>query len=387
METINLTIPAHLSQEFEKLVSKARKNIDGLKWTVGEERNQTFRHHFDGEIVKMTHRVCDVTLYLPEVNDWMLVATVVEGAMFVTDHKQQLIFKNGHGADYGICDVCKYRQWKKSFIVRNSKTGEELQVGAECAKKFGIGMINAIYNLTRELYESYSLGSCEYDGLEPVEWPAHISDPHAVKSVETSVIVQAAKKYYDENNGVWKKGGYVGRTYYPSESAAEIRSTLDNYTANAEDEYYKQLVTWLCDIFEADVYSEFEEKIKSVGTDYYMSAGDTAAAFFAIKKYEQWKKEQAAKEAGLYIPKRGDYIHIIGKIVNSEVKVGYYGDYTIYEIFNEIDGNTYKRAGAVKADSDKRVECYAFINDVYKGIYKLDRTTKNAKKGVVIANQ
>lgn len=383
---INYTIPAHSKDEFLKLVSKASKNITGLQWTVGETRNQTFRHYFDGEIVKMSHSVCDVTIELPEVNDWVLLATVVDGAMFITDHKQQLVLKNGHGADYKLCDVCKHRQWKKSYIVRNSKTNEELQVGAECAKKFGIGMMHAIYLLTKELYQSYSLYSCEYDGLEPVEWPAHISDPHAVKSVETSILVQAAKHYYDEHNGVWKKGYYVDRFYYPSESAADIRASLDKFTADADNAYYKELAAWLCNTFEADAYSEFDEKIKCVGTDYYMSAGDTAAAFFAIKKYEQYKREQAAKAAGKYLPKAGDYIHIVGKIISSETKSGYYGVFVEYEILNSLDGNTYKRSGAVKADKDNNVDCYAFIRDVWKGCNVLDRTTQHAKKGVTIAN-
>lgn len=383
---ISLTIPAHSTDEFKKLVTRANKNITGLKWTLGEERNQTFRHLFDGEIVKMQHRVLDVTVELPEINDWTLLATVVDGAMFVTDHKQQLVLHNGHGADYQLCDACKHKQWKKSFIVRNSVTGEELQVGAECAKKFGIGMMNAIYNLTKELYASYSLYSCEYDGSEPIEWPAHFSDPHAVRSIETSVMVQAAKQYYDANEGKWKKGYYEGRMYIPSESAAEIRNSLSNFAVDADNAYYKELTAWLCDVFVADEWNEFDEKIKCVGTDYYMSAGDTAAAFFAIKKYEQYKKEQAAKAAGLYLPKAGDYIHIVGKIIGERTCSGYYGSYVEYEILNTLDGNTYKRSGAVKADSEKNVNCYAYIRDVWKGNNVLDRTTQHAKKGVAIAN-
>ena len=386
MNIINLTIPAHLTDDFLKLVGRASKNIAGLQWTVGETYKQTFRHYFDGHIEKWQHEVKDVTLEMPEANGWTLLATVVEGAMFVTDHKQKLELKNGHGADYQICDACKHRQWKKSYIVRNDSTGEELQVGAECAKKFGIGMVEAIYKLTKELYASYSLYSCEYDGLEPMEWPAHFSDPHAVRSIETSVIVQAAKQYYDEKDGVWKKGYYVGRIYYPSESAAEIRCRLDKFAADAENAYYKELCAWISNNFEADVYSEFDDKIKLIGTDYYMSAGDTAAAFFAIKKFENWKKEQAAKAAGLYIPKRGDYIHIVGKIVNKQEKVGTFGTYVEYEILNTLDGNTYKRSGVVKADSENNVDCFAFIKDTWKGNYTLDRTTLKAKKGIAIAN-
>ena len=385
-QTINLTIPAHLTDEFVKTVRKAEKNITGLRWEIGKVRKQTFRHYFDGEIVKMQHDVVDVTLDLPEQNNWQLVATVVEGAMFITDHKLKLELKNGHGADYQLCDVCKHRQWKKSYIVRNTVDGRELQVGAECAKKFGIGMVEAVYKLTKELYASYSLYSCEYDGLEPLEWPAHFSDPHAVRSIETSVAVQAAKKYYDEHNGKWIKSYYQGTIYYPSESAAEIRNSLNDFAPDTENAYFKELAAYLRDVFEANGYSEFEDKIKSIGTDYYMSANDVASAFFAIKKYEQYKVEQAAKAAGKYLPKIGDYIHIVGKIVNERTCSGYYGEYVEYEIFNALDGLTYKRCGVVKSDGEKNVNCYAFIRDIWQGNNMLDRTTINAKKGVAIAN-
>ena len=123
-----------------------------------------------------------------------------------------------------------------------------------------------------------------------------------------------------------------------------------------------------------------------IGTDYYMSANDVASAFFAIKKYEQYKVEQAAKAAGKYLPKIGDYIHIVGKIVNERTCSGYYGEYVEYEIFNALDGLTYKRCGVVKSDGEKNVNCYAFIRDIWQGNNMLDRTTINAKKGVAIAN-
>lgn len=383
---IETTIPAYATDEFLKLVKRAKKNISELDWTVGESYNRVFRHFFDGEIVKMTHKVVDITLSVPEVNDWVLLATIVDGSMFVADQKHKLELHDGHGTEYRLCDVCKHKQWKKSYIVRNSKTGEELQIGAECAKKFGIGMMNAIHNLTKELYASYSLYSCEYDGLEPIEWPARFNDSHAVRSVETSAVVIAAKQYYDDHNGKWLKGYYQGSIYYPSESAADIRSLLEDVQADSENAYYKELTSWIKDVFVADEWSEFDEKIKAVGTDYYTSAGDTAAVFFAIKKFEAYKKEQAAKAAGIYIPKRGDYIHIIGKIVSEKKKCGTYGVYVEYVIENTLDGYTYTRSGAVKADSEKNVDCFAYIKDAYGGNYTLDRTTQKPKKGVVVAN-
>lgn len=386
-QIIQLTLPFKEVEAFEKICKRAAKNIDGMSWGVGQTYKRTYRHVVDNHLEKWMHDVVDVWVEIPKINDWTLLATIVDGALFVTDMSKKLVLHNGHGIDYNICDVCKHRQWKKSFVVYNSNTKEELQVGAECAKKFGIGMVNAIYNLTSELYKSYSMYSCEYDGLDPIVWPAHYSDPYAVRSVETSVVVQAAKQYYDEHNGVWKKGGYVGRTYYPSESAAEIRASLELFEANDNDKYYKNLCKWINEKFEADAYNDFDTAIKAIGTDYYTSAGDTAAAFFAIKKFESWKKEQEAKEKGLYIPKRGDYIHVVGKIVNKSTKEGMFGKYVEYEILNIIDGNTYKRSGVVKSNDKCEVDCFAFIKDVWQGNFVLDRTTLKAKKGIKINNE
>lgn len=383
-----MTIPAGMLENFNKMMTKAAKNINGMSWSNSEEYSRTYRHYFDGKIVKMSHRVVDVVFEIPEQNNWMLVATVIEGALFVTDQRHELKLINGHGVDYNICDACKHHQKKKSFIVRNTVTGEELQIGSECAKKFGIGLMNSIHKLTNELYASYMIPV--YDGDEPVMWPAHISDPHAVKSVETSIMVQAAKKYYDDHNGVWKKGYYTGSgftaRYVPSESNADLRAMVDNFTANKDDAYYKELCEYLNNTFEADEYSEFSQTIKSVGYNFYMSLGDTAAVFFAVKNYEIWKKEQYAKENKIYLPKRLDYIKIEGKIVNKIKKNGYFGEYYEYEILNNIDNIVYKRAGTVNPDENGNVSGFAIIDSVYNGNYILGRVTKNKKKNMNICN-
>lgn len=386
MENIKLMLPVGEVKSFEKIIKRAAKNIEGIEWTMGKPYNKTFIHLVDGLRERWSHTIVDVEIVMPTVNDWVLLATVVEGALFVTNPKEKIIFRDGHGVEYKKCDACGRPQWKKSFIVRNAKTDEELQVGSECAKKFGIGTVNAIYNLTRELYENYSFCFDCGDDFEDRMWSARYHDPHAVKSIETSIVVQAAKKYYDNNKCVWKKGRYIGREYYPSESAAEIKGSLNNFVADEDNEYYKSLCDWLNNVFEAGEYNEFEENMKNVGSNYYMSVGDVAAAFFAIKRFELYKKEKEAREKGIYLPKRNDYIHIVGKIVDKVKKEGYFGSYVEYTILNNLDGNTYKRAGVVKSDDENNVDCYAFIKDVYKGNYTLDRTTIKPKKGIAIDN-
>ena len=389
-----MIIPTFKCAEFRKTLEKASKRIEGIDWTIGESYQKVFQHYMeDGENsgwINMTHDVCDVTLTLPDSNGWDLLATVVEGAMFVTDQSKKLELANGHGADYKICDACKHPQWKKSFIVKNQETGEELQVGSECARKFGIGLVSKIHGLAHELYENFFLCGC--DDEERPHWRENFSDPHAVKSVETSLMVQAAKAYYDEHDGVWIKGKWIGEglwaQYVPSESAADIRTLVESkkFAPNDDDEYYKSLCEYLNNEFVADDEEGFSYRIKCVGSNYYMSMGDSAVAFFAIKRFEQYKKERDAAALGIYLPQRNHYIRIIGKVVNSEKKDGYFGQYTEYEILNEFDGNHYIRAGVVNADENGHVEGYAFVDDVYNGVYRLARVTKNPKKGIALNN-
>lgn len=382
--TYNITIPNGMVKDFNNLMAKANKNINGLDWTIGEPYNRIYRHYFDGNIVKMSHTVVDIEYTIPDQNNWILLATIVDGALFVTNPKEELKLTNGHGVDYHICDVCKHRQWKKSFIVKNIVTNEELQIGSECAKKFGIGMMNEIYKLTNSLYASYSLPV--YDGEFIGEWPSHFSDPHAVASVETSKLVKACKKYYDDNNGIWKKGYYVGSYYTPSESATDIRNSIDNFTEDSDDAYYKSLCEYLNNVYEADEYNEFAQSIKATGSNFYSSKAEIAPVYFAIKSFENWKKEEDARKNGKYLPKRLHYIYIKGKVINKTKKSGYFGDYYEYEILNDIDNNIYLRAGSVKTDEDSNIEGYAFIKDIYKGKNILDRITKNPKKNVTLNN-
>lgn len=392
---IEIMIPSYQKGELEKTLEKAKKNLgDELSWSVGEPYKKVFHHAVKSlehgfTYEKYIHEVCDVVVSIPDVNDWELLCTITDGAMEVTNRREKLVFKNPqHGVDYHTCDVCGHHTWKKFYVVLNTKTGEELQVGSECARKFGIGLVVKIYKLTNDLYKMYDLfggESCD-DGL--TEWPQHFSDPYARASVELSRIFQACKDYYDNNNGVWLKGYYQGRTYVPSQSANEIINNIDNCMADDDDQYFKELQEWVRNEFHPEEYNDFDQQINDVGDSYYFPRNCVAPVFFAIKKFEQWKKERDAKAKGLYLPKWNDYIHIVGKVVQCEKKEGYFGSYKEYTIYNEIDNNTYKRAGAVKFDEDtKHVECYAYIKNVWQGNYTLDRTTIKAKKGISIANE
>ena len=144
MRTINTFIPSDLVNSLKKFADKTKKNVEGFTYSVGKPYEKLFRHPvieengMAGHCVKAFHEVCDLVINMPDESDWRLIATYMDGAFTPADPTKELIFNNlAHGADYGKCDLCGH--WcKNTYVVENVKTGEELQVGCECIKKFGI---------------------------------------------------------------------------------------------------------------------------------------------------------------------------------------------------------------------------------------------------------
>lgn len=392
MEQIKIMIPAYLSKELDSFLQKSKKNITELEWSLSEPYKKMFYHTIIDDCgyhrEKEMHEVQDLSVTIPTVSDWALVAVYEDDAVFVADPTKKLVLKNPeHGVNYRKCDVCKHSAKHKSFVIENINTGEELQVGRECLRKFNIGLIDKIYSCMAKLYKTYDLRFGWSDDMDE-EWPhGRFKDPHTYESIEISIAVQAAKKYHDDNNGLWKPGRQEGREYIKSPSAAAIKHMTYDYKADDENEYYKGLMKWMNEVFVPQ--GDFDEKIKSLTIDnYYMSRDDISLIYFAIKKYEQYVKEMNAQANGQYIPKVDDYIHIKGKVVDKIWKEGYFGKYLEYQIKNDIDNNIYKRAGSVTYDPDtKEVECYAFVKNVWNGNYTLDRCCKGRKKGIEIANE
>ena len=133
-QTIDFDIPAHYQEETSKFLTKCKKNISGLDWHFDEPRYDVFIHATPEGLKRMTHKVVRLFIDVPDENDWYLVATIKEGALFVTNANEKLELRNGHGTDYTLCDFCHHRQRKASYIVRNRKTDEEMHVGSECAR-------------------------------------------------------------------------------------------------------------------------------------------------------------------------------------------------------------------------------------------------------------
>lgn len=81
MNTIRTFIPSDSVASFKKFANKTKKNVEGFSYTIGEPYMKVFLHPviekdgMRGRAVKAFHEVCDLTINMPEENNWKLVCT------------------------------------------------------------------------------------------------------------------------------------------------------------------------------------------------------------------------------------------------------------------------------------------------------------------------
>lgn len=158
MNTIKTFIPSESVDAFKKFAEKTKRNVEGFDYTISNPRKKLFRHAVVEDcqtiIGKYWHDICDLTINMPDESNWRLLATYKNGAFTPADTTKELVFKiKEHGADYGKCDLCGH--WcNNAYVIENTQTGDELQVGCECIKKFGLKYIDFLSDFTRKLYET-----------------------------------------------------------------------------------------------------------------------------------------------------------------------------------------------------------------------------------------
>ena len=244
MATIKTFFPESNLKDFQKFVSKMQKHVD-INISFGKPYSKTFTHASDNGFIKMQHQIVDMEIILPELNNWQLLASYKDGEAFIADMSKELVPSNpNHGADYRICDACKHAMRKEMYLVVNVNTGEELQVGAECAKKFGIQGLKWVSDFIKELYRVYEFNGSDISDEEPM-WRGKLTDMHAVRSVSVSDAIKASKLYYDEKGGIWLKGGKVNGVYQTSESKAIISNYIDEKHFGCNDAYVEEVKAFI----------------------------------------------------------------------------------------------------------------------------------------------
>lgn len=382
MNTIKTFIPSESVDSFKKFADKTQKNVKDFTYSLGKPYQKLFYHPVieedgtAGHLTKVFHEVCDLTVNIPEQSGWKLLATYKDDAFTPVDPTKELVFKNPqHGAHYGKCDHCGH--WcKNAYVIENITTGEELQVGCECIKKFGIDDMYYISDFTRKLYEIYNYKlnyatDKEYGDL--LEWGGRKDSSYKNAILKTNLIMAAKSQY--EICPVYKKCTKVENVRYRSATLEGIDTILNRGNLKVDETYVKAVCEFGAKI---QPKTEFEEDMLTVAKNFYCYQGQEVYAFFLVKAYEDSLKPE------LNLPK-GCQVKVCGKVIQKRFEESYYGMMEINTILTD-KGVTCERYGKVPTTEDKRTSFYALVKGVFNGKVSLDRATKNPKKGIEVIN-
>lgn len=383
MNTIKTFIPSDLVDSLKKFADKTQKNVEGFTYSVGKPYQKLFQHHIineygaSGGVSRVFHEVCDFTVNMPDESDWRLVATYMDGAFTPADPTKELIFKNpAHGADYGKCDFCGH--WcKNAYVVENVKTGEELQVGCECIKKFGLKGFGFLSDFTRKLYElyDYRISYATDDEFGDIEKWGGRKDASYKNAILKSDLIMAAKAQYDICP-VYKKGTKVEHVRYRSATLDGIDTILNSKKFKIDEAYVKAVCEFGAKI---QPKTEFEEDMLAVAKNFYCFQEQDVYAFFLVKAYEDSLKPELSVQ-------KGNQVKVCGKIIQKRFKESYYGVMEINTILTDkgIECERYGKVPTIEENGIKRTTFYALVKGVFNGKISLDRATKNPKKGIEV---
>lgn len=383
MRTINTFIPSDLVDSLKKFADKTQKNVEGFAYSVGKPYQKLFQHPvinengISGGVSKVFHEVCHLIVNMPNESDWRLIATYMDGAFIPADPTKELIFKNpAHGADYGKCDFCGH--WcKNAYVVENVKTGEELQVGCECIKKFGIKGFGFLSDFTRKLYElyDYRISYATDDEFGDIEKWGGRKDSSYKNAILKSDLIMAAKAQYDICP-VYKKGTKVEHVRYRSATLDGIDTILNSKKFKVDEAYVKAVCEFGAKI---QPKTEFEEDMLAVAKNFYCFQEQDVYAFFLVKAYEDSLKPELSIQ-------KGNQVKVCGKIIQKRFEESYFGMMEINTILTDkgIECERYGKVPTIEENGIKRTTFYALVKGVFNGKISLDRATKNPKKGIEV---
>lgn len=383
METIKTFIPSESVAAFEKFAKKTQKNIEGFTYLIGKPYEKLFRHPvikedgMAGYCIKAFHEVCDLTINMPKESEWRLLATYKDGAFMPTDPSRELIFKNPkHGADYGKCDYCVH--WcKNAYVIENIKTGEELQIGCECVKKFGLGRFDYLSDFTCKLYKLYDYRinyatDKKYGDVLIWRGGKDVSYKDAIVKAD---LIMAAKAQYDICP-VYKKGTKVEHVRYRSATLDGIDTILNSKKFKVDEAYVKAVCEFGAKI---QPKTEFEKDMLAVAKNFYCFQEQDVYAFFLVKAYEDSLKPELSVQ-------KGNQVKVCGKIIQKRFEESYYGVMEINTILTDkgIECERYGKVPTIEENGIKRTTFYALVKGVFNDKISLDRATKNPKKGIEV---
>lgn len=382
MNTIKTFIPSYAVDSFEKFAKKTKKNVPEFDYKIGKPYQKLFRHAvinengMAGKCQKIFHEVCDLEIYEPEESKWRLIATYKDENFIPADATKEVVYKNPkHGLEYRMCDVCGH--WcKNSYVIENVETGEELQVGCECAKKFGIKSFTYLSQFNHDLFSLYDYRvsyATDKEFGDPF-WGGK-TDTSFMNAHETTKLITAAKKEFDACPA-YKKGYWQGREWRKSPTCESIILSLCSKELEADKEYAAKVCEYALTKKSTSV---FQDEMQELAKSFYCYESQASHAFFLVKDYEENLKAPLPVEKGMQVK-------VDGKVIQHIFKEGYYGMMEISTILCD-SGVVCERVGKIpttEKDGVTRTTFFAIVKDLYNGKVCLDRATKNPKKGIEV---
>jgi hypothetical protein len=134
------------SEQFDATVEKiekinqrsARKGLSGTVGIAYRVVEETKENHLGFKVTKVFYETA-ITGDAPKYDDWRFIATLDfdEHAGLVVRTFPGVESVDREGLREGWCDHCKRTRARRStYLVRNDKTGEQVQVGTSCIKDF-----------------------------------------------------------------------------------------------------------------------------------------------------------------------------------------------------------------------------------------------------------
>lgn len=363
-------------EAFEKLCKKVSDKVS-FNWRYGDtyktiRRLIRYRPETGHTIENILVDAQEVHIDFPEMGDWVLRVTYDKGYPLYADMEHEFKpLRPEHGPAYHTCDCCGRQIYREMYVIQNLVTGEEVQVGKECAKKYGIKGIEWTNKFMCEI-NSMFVKDIDYSG----EGYANADVSGLNFAFETERVLRAAKYLYDESQGVWK-GGYrdeKGR-YHHSESNQQLLIYIsDNQDGIGNNpKYISGFMEFVRNRYKGN--SDYDKIVAGFAKNFYTGKFEVWGAFFAIRDYEQTLHPERVCE-------KGTMVHFKAKIIDKKSLLGGFGYYMVFTLLTD-SGARLERSGALPViNDDNTTEGYAEVKWVKNGTMLLDRVTKNPKKGV-----
>jgi hypothetical protein len=361
-----------LEEKIEKLNKKAEKlGTKKIDLIVTNE----VKHEQHGT-KKIAFRKVVVVGQIPQIADWELVArfTRIDGKVFLTNVRGDKI--PDHKLDDIVCEHCNINRFRKrSYLLENVKTNEQIEVGSSCLKDF----LGHDPKLLLEMMK-----------FNPSEWFHSVAEMREEIEYEsfdlTDVLIKA--KHYIEKYGFFSKQD----ERYENEisTASRVLIDEDDFDITTEDRIFiSQVYNYFYQKEENDSYTYNVKQlmIEDCVSEKMMGLAVSMVWVYMghLKKIEKEKQRQEMIDNSRHVGMVGEKIEIDVKIVDTKLIGTMYGTSRLYK-FKDSNGNSISwfcsgRDLEAEVGDEIRIKGTVKKHDEYNGIKQtLLNRVKEVKK-------